>query len=280
MNTPQPKLRKRSAESLLELKGYLDRINDEVETDSYIDSDPVQFMHAFTLKKDIEIAGFFAATMAWGRRDVVVHKIENLLQRMEYSPFEFISNYAQSDYSKLIGFKHRTFKPIDIHGLIFTLQKIYQAYDDFEAFWGECYKSAIRQNRPLLSIFHEQFLRMSPELAPRTKKHISNPDLGSTCKRLYMYLRWTIRKNSVVDLGIWDFMPSSELLVPFDVHVARQARRYGLVTRRSNDWKTVNELTGNLRIMNPNDPARYDFALFGIGALGYELPGRFLLNKI
>jgi uncharacterized protein (TIGR02757 family) len=277
---PRPELRKRSRKALLELKPYLDQINTRVEQPDYIADDPVQFMHAFSGKKDAEIAGFLAATMAWGRRDIVVAKVHDLLKRMDNSPFAFIMSYRQSDFVRFQTFKHRTFKPIDVHGLISGLQKIYSSYTDFEAFWQECYQKGKLQNRPFLAIFHEEFFGLCDDLASRTRKHISNPEKGSTCKRLYMYLRWTVRKNSPVDLGIWNFMNASELLIPFDVHVARQARRYGLLTRRTNDWKTVNELTETLRFLSPDDPARYDYALFGIGALDYELPKRFLLNRV
>lgn len=276
----KPLLRKRSKSALFELKPLLDHINDRVEQPDYIPEDPVQFMHAFDEKRDQEIAGFLAATMAWGRRDIVVSKVGNLLERLRYSPFEFVMSYSQAEYPVFRGFKHRTFKPIDMHGLILTLQEIYRRYPDFEAFWQECYQTGNAEKRPFLGVFHERFFMMSPDLAPRTRKHVSNPENGSPCKRLYMFLRWTIRKNSPVDPGIWSFMPPSELQIPLDVHVARQGRKFGLITRRSNDWKTVNELTETLSILNPNDPARYDYALFGIGALDYSLPMKFHLNKV
>ncbi len=275
-----PKLRKRSKRALMELKPLLDKINDRVEQSDYIPYDPVQFMHAFSDKRDIEIAGFFAATMAWGRRDIVIAKVDDLLKRMDYDPFSFVMSYNQSEFTRFQNFKHRTFKPVDIHGMILSLQQILTEFQDFEAFWKMCYEKGAEQNRPFIALFHEEFFSRSSDLAERTRKHVSNPEKGSTCKRLYMYLRWTIRKNSPVDLGIWNFMPESELLVPFDVHVARQARRYGLISRRTNDWRTVNELTETLSIMNPDDPARYDYALFGIGALNYDLPKRFLLNRV
>lgn len=274
------KLRKRTRKCLLEMKPYLDRINDEVEEKGYIKDDPVQFMHAFTEKRDIEIAGFLAATMAWGRRDIVISKVDELLHRMDYAPYRFVMSYNQSLFSKFDGFKHRTLKPVDVHGLLFALQGIFREFGDFEAFWEMCYLKGEAERRPFIAIFNEEFFARSRDLAERTRKHVSNPEKGSTCKRLYMYLRWTTRKYSPVDLGIWDFLPASELLVPFDVHVARQARKYGLLSRRSNDWQSVNELTDTLAIMNPDDPARYDYALFGIGALGYRLPVRFILNRV
>ena len=276
----QSKLRGRSVKSLVELKPLLDQINDAVEDPGYIPHDPVQFMHLFKKKPEIEIAGFLAATMAWGRRDIVISKVDDLMGRMKYRPYDFVMNYDQNKYHLLKGFKHRTFKPIDIHGIVLALQQIYTEYEDFEAFWSECREIGLNQNRPFLAIFHERFFEKSSDLASRTRKHVSNPEKGSTCKRLYMFLRWTIRKNSPVDLGIWNFIDPSELLIPFDVHVARQARKYGLITRKSDDWKTVNQLTNTLKILNPNDPAIYDYALFGIGALDYHLPKKFILNKV
>lgn len=277
---PRPKLRKRSFNSLMELKPCLDRINDQVENHEYIPHDPVQFMHAFSAKRDCEIAGFYAALMAWGRRDIVISKVAELMGRIGYKPYNFVSDYDQSQFDVFHGFKHRTFKPIDLHAITISLKQIYRKYDDFEAFWKSCHHTANNSERELIGIFYERFLQQHPDFSGRSLKHLSNPETGSTAKRLCMYLRWCCRQNSPVDTGIWSFLEQSELHVPFDVHVARQARRYGLLTRRTNDWKAVTELTDTLRIMNPEDPSRYDFALFGIGALDYDLPKKFLLNRV
>lgn len=273
-------LRQRTPQGLLDLKPYLDEINDRVETSEYIADDPVQFIHAFEKKRDQEIAGFLAATMAWGRRDIVIAKVEDLLRRMEYDPFQFVMNYSQNEFGRLRTFKHRTFKPIDMHGIFLGLKNIYIRFDDFESFWKRCYQQAKAERRPLMALFHHNFFDGCDDLASRTRKHVSNPEKGSTCKRLYMFLRWMIRKDSPVDVGTWNFIDPSELLIPYDVHVARQAKKYGLVSRKSNDWKTVNQLTKTLKILNPDDPARYDYALFGIGALDYSLPKKFILNRV
>lgn len=272
--------RQRSPKGLKEIKPYLDEINDQVEQAGYIADDPVQFVHAFTEKKDQEIAGFLAATMAWGRRDIVISKVDNLLKRMDYSPYQFVMNYNQSEFSRLHSFKHRTFKPIDIHGILLGLKEIYSIHEDFESFWTSCFHQANKESRPLMALFHENFFTCCDDLANRTRKHISNPEKGSTCKRLYMFLRWMIRKDSPVDLGIWNFIDASDLLIPFDVHVARQAKKFGLVSRKSNDFKTVRQLTHTLKMLNFSDPVRYDYALFGIGALGYSLPKKFILNRV
>lgn len=273
-------LRSRTPHGLRALKPYLDEINDAVEQPEYIASDPVQFMHAFTDKRDIEIAGFLAATMAWGRRDIVNKKVEELLKRIDFEPYGFVRTYDGSEFSRFRGFRHRTFKPIDIHGLLLALSEVYRRYEDFEAFWRFCLEEAERDFRPVFSVFREQFFGLSSDLARRTQKHVSDPEKGSPAKRLCMFLRWACRHQSPVDPGIWTLFKPSELLIPLDVHVSRQSRIFGLLTRKSNDWKAVRELTETLKIMNPDDPSRYDYALFGIGALGYDLPGRFILNRV
>lgn len=250
-----------------------------MEVPEYIDDDPVQFMHAFEDRSDQVLAGFYAATMAWGRRDIVVAKVEDLLKRMNYKPTQFIQNYSEADYSKLKGFKHRTFKPVDMHWLTKSLQTILLRFGHFESFWAYCYEKAQREQRELMAVFHEQFFSFHPEMPQRTRKHVSNTEKNSSAKRLYMYMRWCIRKNSVVDPGIMTFMDPSELKIPLDVHVARQARRLGLLSRTQNDWKSVLELTEKMKLLDPTDPARYDYALFGIGVLGKELPEELIINK-
>ncbi len=271
------KLRVLSKKKILELKPYLDSLIRDIEVPEYIDSDPIQFMHAFENKADQEIAGFFAAIMAWGRRDIVIAKVDDLLKRMEYRPTEFITNFSEAEAPIFEDFKHRTFKPIDVYWLIKTLQSIIYKFGTFEGFWDNCYQKANHQNRELIAIFHGEFFSFHPEVAQRTKKHISNPEKNSSCKRLYMYLRWCIRKSSV-DLGIMTFMPKSELKIPLDVHVARHARRLGLLSRHQNDWKSVIELNEKLKILDPLDPGKYDYALFGLGVNPQFVDEKFILN--
>lgn len=267
-----------SRNKLLDLKPFLDELVGRIEQPDYINDDPVQFMHAFENKLDQELAGFFAAIMAWGRRDIVNAKIEDLLQRMNYKPAEFIENYSESDFSVFDGFKHRTFKPVDMHWLTKILQTILLKYGSFERFWKHCAEEAKCQKRELIAVFHEQFFTFHPEMPHRTRKHVSNPEKNSSAKRLYMYLRWCIRKNSPVDPGIMNFMAPSELKIPLDVHVARQARKLGLLSRKQNDWKSVLELNARMKFLDPEDPAKYDYALFGIGVLGSEIPEKYVIN--
>ncbi|HBQ59837.1 MAG TPA: TIGR02757 family protein [Balneolaceae bacterium] len=278
-----PRKRKRyrtiSNKKLLALKPFLNDLVEQIEKPDYINEDPVQFMHAFEDKNDRELAGFFAATMAWGRRDIVNAKVEDLLNRMDNRPTEFILNYSESDAPNFEGFKHRTFKPIDMHWLTKTLQSIMLKFGDFEKFWAFCHERATRENRELIAVFHEQFFTFHPEIPQRVRKHVSNPEKNSSAKRLYMYLRWVIRNDSPVDPGTMNFISPAKLKIPLDVHVARQARKLGLLSRKQNDWKAVLELTKRMQHLDPEDPAKYDYALFGIGVLGSEIPEELIINK-
>ena len=258
------KLKTLSQNKLLELKPILDLAVSKIEVPGFIDSDPIQFMYAFEEKNDRELAGFFAAIMAWGRRDIVVAKVDDLLQRMNYRPAEFIQHFTEASASTFKGFKHRTFKPIDIYWLVKAMQSILIRFDTFEKFWKNCYQKAHQQQRELITVFYEEFFSFHPETPQRTRKHIPNPEKNSSCKRLYMYLRWCIRK-STVDLGTMSFMKPSELKIPLDMHVGNQARKLGLLSRHQNDWKSVLELNERLTLLDPSDPAKYDFALFGLG---------------
>ncbi|MDX1672083.1 MAG: TIGR02757 family protein [Balneolaceae bacterium] len=262
-----------------DLKTFLDGWVERTETPSYIETDPVLFMHAYEEKTDRELAGFFAAIMAWGRRDIVISKVDDLLRRMDYRPADFIRNYEPSDQRHFRGFKHRTFKPVDIHWLVTILHRILRRFGSFEAFWKECYRKAITSGRELMGVFPEQFFALAPEAPRRTRKHISSADRNSACKRLYLYLRWAVRSGSPVDTGIMSFMPPSELKIPLDVHVARQARLLGLLDRKYNDWKATTALTAVLRRLDPGDPAKYDYALFGLGISEEQPPEKFLVNR-
>lgn len=265
-------------EKLAALKAFLDGITVQVEVPSYIDTDPVAFMHAFPDKKDREIAGFFAALMAWGRRDIVMKKVEDLMGRLDHKPYDVIRNYSAADARRFDGFVHRTWNNTDIDVLSTALNRAYAQYGSFEGFWRDVYFQSQRDGCNIMALFHDRFFRLHPDAPARTRRHIGDARKGSSCKRLWLYLRWCIRKGSIVDTGIMDFMPASELMIPLDVHVARFARMLGLLGRPSNDWKAVVELTERLRKLDPSDPGKYDYALFGLGVLKLDVPDQFIVN--
>ena len=267
-----------SKKRTLELKPWLDSIIQQVEVPSYIDTDPICFLHAYDQTEDRLIAGFFAAIMAWGRRDIVIRKVAELLERMDHSPAVFINEYNETKRNNLIGFKHRTFTEDDVHHLISTIQTKAKIYGSFYNFWKFVYEKSVIQKRDIIAVFHECFFE-TYEGPTRTKKHIANSEKNSSCKRLYLYLRWTTRPESCVDMHLLDFIPPSILKIPLDVHVARQARKLGLLGRKQNDWKAVEELTKRCQLLDPEDPSKYDYALFGIGVLNRDVPEELVINK-
>ena len=263
---------------LEDLRPFLDQLVREVEVASYIESDPVAFMHAYPSKEDREIAGFFAALLAWGRRDIVMRKVEELMGRFDHSPFDAIQRYGEQDPGRFEGFVHRTWNGADIDAISKILHRIYGEHGDFEGFWRAVYLESRASGMNLMELFHRRFFGMHEEAEPRTRRHVGDAQKGSSCKRLWLYLRWCVRKDSIVDLGIMDFMPMSELMIPLDVHVARYARMLGLLGRTANDWRAVVELTERLRVLDPRDPGKYDYALFGLGVHKLPVPDRLILN--
>jgi uncharacterized protein (TIGR02757 family) len=217
----------------------------------------------FTKKQDIEIMGFWAATLAWGQRVTIINKCKELIVLMDGAPYDFIINHEEPDLKKLLHFKHRTFNDIDTLYFISFFRYHYNQHESLEdAFVPSDSVKGVEQS---LNYFREYFFSL-PDYPHRTKKHVSSPSQKSTCKRLNMFLRWMVRKdNCGVDFGIWNKLKSAELIMPCDLHVDRVARKLKLITRKQTDWQTAVELTERLREFDPLDPVKYDFALFGLG---------------
>ena len=233
---------------------------------SFIKEDPISIPHQFTRKQDIEIAGFFAAVFSWGKRSTIIDKSKELLRRMNNAPYDFILNANHEELKGLAGFKHRTFRDDDLYYFIEFLKHHYSKNDSLES----AFTKYFNRNSPTIESgligFKDYFF--SEEHLRRTEKHISSPQQNSTCKRLNMFLRWMVRKDDKgVDFGIWDSISPSQLICPVDVHVARVAKRFDLLKRKQIDWQAALELTKHLRQLDPMDPVKYDFALFGLGIM-------------
>ena len=228
----------------------------------FIADDPICIPHLFSEIADQEIAGFLAATFAWGQRTTIINKSKALLDMMDMAPHEFVVGHQASDLERLKEFKHRTFNFDDLQHFLTFLQRHYRKHASLENAFLQGHDQKTR-----LINFHNYFFEgCEPKF--RTRKHVATPARKSTCKRLNMFLRWMVRKDANgVDFGIWNGIKTSELLCPYDVHVDRISRQLGLVTRKSTDWETVVELTENLKTFDPNDPVKYDFALFGLGVI-------------
>ncbi len=246
------------------LKDFLESKVNEYNRPSFISADPICVPHSFTKKQDIEIAGLFAALFAWGNRTTIINKSRELMALMDNAPHHFIVNHSQTDLKKFLFFKHRTFTTTDLLYFIHFLQHHYKKNNSLETAFIPDIKSPVIIEDALNYFFGYFF---SLEDAPvRTKKHVAAPFKGSTCKRLNMFLRWMVRSDDKgVDFGIWKKIKPADLICPIDLHVARVARKLKLIERKQTDWLTAVELTDNLKKMDPNDPAKYDFALFSLG---------------
>ncbi len=246
-----------------ELKDHFDALVKKYNRAEFIVNDPISIPHLFTLKQDIEIAGLFAATLAWGQRVTIIKNCTKLMQWMDNAPYEFILNHSQKDLKPFLGFVHRTFNATDTLYFIYFLKKFYSQHDSLEpAFARHMTTDDITIEKALTGF---QFLFFADEDAPaRTRKHVATPSRNSACKRLCMYLRWMVRQdNNGVDFGIWKGIKPAQLICPIDVHVERVAREYNLISGKQVNWQMALELTSNLRKLDLDDPAKYDFALFG-----------------
>lgn len=250
-----------------ELKNFLDGCVDKYNRPNFLENDPICVPHRFSKKQDIEISAFWTAMLAWGQRKTIVNKANELFDLMDGAPHDFILNHLETDRKPFLNFVHRTFQATDTLYFLEFFQWFYQNYDSLEEAFLKKMKPEDVDTGNSLTGFRELFFAL-PDSPERTRKHIPSPATKSTCKRLNMFLRWMVRSDGRgVDFGIWKNIKASQLLVPLDVHVERHARRFGLLERPQTDWLAVLELTERLREFDPEDPVKYDFALFGLGAL-------------
>jgi uncharacterized protein (TIGR02757 family) len=279
-----------------ELQDFLEKKVLEYNHPSFITRDPVSIPHRYKMKQDIEIAGLFASIFAWGNRTTIIRKSLELMNGMDNAPYDFVKNHRPADLKRFLHFKHRTFNSTDLLYFFRFLKSHYLQSDTLETAFLPEDLTGVKINRyhpdltpshearqqqqsyltepadleftrRALTIFYTRFFSLS-NAPQRTQKHIASPERNSTCKRLNMYLRWMVRQDKKgVDFGIWRKISAADLICPVDLHVARVARGFGLITRKQTDWHTAMELTTVLREMDDTDPVKYDFALFGLGVM-------------
>lgn len=251
-----------------ELKSYLDALVRYFEQPGFIAEDPIAVPHGFSDPRDQETIGLYAALLAWGRRSTVLAKLAELCERMDYRPYAFVRDFDEGrDAGRLATFRHRTFQPIDALWLTRNLSLLLGRHKTMEALFCRGLAADSPDIGPAIQAFSDAVLHASSRTPVRLRKHVARPLSGSACKRLCMYLRWMVRP-APVDLQIWPRIRKEQLVLPLDVHSGRQARALGLLDRRSNDWKAAQVLTAACKRLCPADPARYDYALFGLGAYG------------
>ena len=245
-----------------ELKEFLDEKVNLYNNPKFIESDPIQIPHLFSVKEDIEIAGFLSATISWGNRKMIIQNSHKMLNIMGNSPYDFVMSHNDNNLEKLENFVHRTFNNFDFSTFIYGLKNIYENHNGLEAVFAKNQEKDSMQKS--ISEFKKVFFEINHQV--RTQKHVSDPINNSAAKRINMFLRWMVRNdNKGVDLGIWKTISPSSLSCPLDVHSGNVARKLGLLSRKQNDGKALAELDLYLRKLDKYDPVKYDFALFGLG---------------
>lgn len=252
---------------MIDLQLFLDQKVKLYNTPEYIETDPIQVPHSFSKKEDIEIAAFLSASIAWGQRKTIIKNAWRIMELLDHSPYEFVMN-DYNDTAHFKGFVHRTFNAEDLDFFIKALHIIYNEFGGMEQVFYDGY-SKDNSVRSALNHFHNIFTNaglQSLNKNERSFKHISDVSKNSAAKRLNMFLRWMVRNDDQgVDFGLWNQIPMSALMLPLDVHCGNVGRELGLLERKQNDWKAVEEVTKRLSEFDPKDPCKYDYALFGIG---------------
>ncbi len=247
-----------------EVKDFLDEKVDLYNRPSFIEDDPISIPHLYTRKEDIEISGFLTATIAWGNRKMILRNSARMMEILEDSPFEFIMDSSDCELDQAIRFVHRTFNMVDLAYFLKALRHIYKIKGGLEKIF-ETHKTS-DSLQPAIHELNKIFFELPHE--KRTERHVSDPYKGSAAKKINMFLRWMVRKdNKGVDFGIWESISPSILSCPLDVHSGNVARKLGLLSRKQNDAKAVAELDKVLRSFDSEDPVKYDFAFFGLGAI-------------
>ncbi len=250
-----------------ELKIFLNKKVDQYNQPFFIAADPISIPHKFIQQQDIEIAGFFAAILAWGNRKSILNSCNTLMQLMDNQPYQFCIHHSEKDLQKLLKFVHRTFNATDLLYCIAFFKQHFTQHSSLEIAFTQLMSKKDETVENALLGFHHYFFSL-PDFPERTRKHIASPQKKSACKRLNMYLRWMVRDNKTgVDFGLWKQIKPSQLIIPIDVHVSRVAKKLGILNRTQNDWQAATELTTYLKILDAKDPVKYDFALFGLGVM-------------
>jgi uncharacterized protein (TIGR02757 family) len=258
-------LKKFSGLSISELKSFLDEKYAQFNVSAFIDDDPVSIPHRYSKRADIEIAAFLTATISWGNRKAIIKSASRMMELMDDSPYDFVMNFSTQDEKTIKGFVHRTFNADDFAVFLKALRDMYEEHDSMES----CFSDSIAEHGKTsyaISDFKQRFFSIPH--AVRAEKHVSDPLSGSSAKRLNMFLRWMVRKDkNAVDFGIWKRISPAHLSIPLDVHSGNVARHLGMLMRKQNDARAVEELDEVLRKLDPSDPVKYDYALFGLGAI-------------
>ena len=249
-----------------DLRELLEALHDKYNRPEFIPDDPISVPYRYTGRADREIAGFLSATIAWGNRKAIVSSGHRMMRFMDDAPADFVRNASERELALLSSYVHRTFNGRDLRDFVLALRRMEERHGGIGNFFETCYE-ATHDMPAVLADFRREFF--AAEHAPRCEKHLSSIDRGASCKRLCMYLKWMVRDDGRgVDFGLWKSIPPAALYLPLDVHTGHMGRALGLLARKQNDWKAVEEITASLRTLDASDPVKYDLALFSLGESG------------
>ncbi len=245
------------------LKTMLDAAAERINVPEFATADPVQFPRRFSSLRDIEITAMLTSAIAWGNRKMICNNCERLLQLMQGEPARYVIEGAYEDLDDNVNI-HRTFFARNLKHALRGLRNIYSRYSSLDAYAG--HHRVGNEPRPawaLVKLLNEDISRA--DNGTRDARFLPVNVDHSALKRINMALRWLVRNDGIVDMGVWSSISPAQLFIPLDVHVGDTARLYGLTTRRCADARTVIEITDVLRRLRPDDPVYYDYALFGLG---------------
>ena len=252
-------------------KKYLDELVIAYETPDFIKDDPVQFPHRYSYQQDVEVSALISSCLAYGNRKKIIETLDYIHKIINGSPAEFAINFhIDRDAGLFKGFIYRYNQERDIVQLFHIIGQALREHETLEKAFLKGYKpdeNNIKQSLTCFVNLLRGYLPCTEERCKGLYHLLPDPAGGSACKRLNLFLKWMVRKGAV-DLNVWKSIPESKLIIPLDTHVARISRKWGLTSRKTDDWKTAEEITENLKKFDSDDPVRYDFALFGMGIAG------------
>jgi uncharacterized protein (TIGR02757 family) len=237
---------------------------------SKISPDPLQFLHLYKDKRDIEVFGFIASVFAFGNVKQIINSLERIKKIVGEKPYKFVNNFSSKDYKDLKGLKHRFYTDKDIINLLLALHFTFKNHDSLKKLFLNSYNSQEPNLKNSISKFSNYFIKTVLEQTDQTqvsrgvKFMFPNPENGSACKRMNLFLRWMVRKDEL-DFGLWREIPTSKLVIPVDTHIAKICKSLKLTKRKNVSWKMAEEITEKLKKFDHVDPVKYDFALCHIG---------------
>ena len=232
--------------------------------------DPLQFLHLYKNERDIEVIGFLASVFAYGNVKQINNTLERIRTIVKNKPYSYVVKFTPKDYRDLKGFKHRFYSQEDIVNLFLVLNHVYKNHNSLKNLFYSFYNPHEPNLKNTISKFSNHFINTAMELTNQDKVSrgvkfmFPNPEKGSACKRMNLFLRWMVRKDEL-DFGLWSEIPTSKLIIPVDTHIAEICKSLKLTKRKNVNWKMAEEITENLKKFDPDDPVKYDFALCHIG---------------